>query len=145
MKSDPRPFLIGYGKIYSAVPKKPKLTSQEALRLSPRDAGARCTGLLRWEWQLALGGYEQAVAWCRRAIEANRNYSLPYFQLATALAKLGRLDEARAAVKAGLALNPAYAITRARTLWTAVSDDPKYLDQLESTFEGMRKAGVAEE
>ena len=34
--------------------------------------------------------------------------------LAAALAQLGRLDEARSAVKAGLALNPAFAISRAR-------------------------------
>jgi hypothetical protein len=40
----------------------------------------------------------------RHPIEANRNYPLPV--LGAALAQLGRLDEARSAVKAGLALNP---------------------------------------
>ena len=55
-----------------------------------------------------LGSWEQAVAWCRRAIEANRNYPIAYFHLAAALARLGRLDEARSAVKAGLALNPTF-------------------------------------
>jgi hypothetical protein len=43
----------------------------------------------------------------------------------------GRLDEARSAVKAGLALNPTFAISRARAGWTAMSDDPTYLAQLE--------------
>ena len=57
-----------------------------------------------------LGVYEQAVAWFQRAIEANRNFSLAYFQLAAALAQLGRLDEARSAVEAGLALNPSFSI-----------------------------------
>ena len=47
--------------------------------------------------------------------------------LAAALAQLGRLDEAHSAVKAGLALNPAFSISRARALWTAMSDDPTYL------------------
>ena len=56
--------------------------------------------------KLHLGSWEQAVAWFRRAIEANRNYPHAYFSLAAALAQLGRLDEARSAVKAGLALNP---------------------------------------
>ena len=65
------------------------------------------------------------------------------FVLAAALAQLGRLDEARSAVKAGLALNPAFAISRARAVWTAMSDDPTYLAQLEPIFEGMRKAGAA--
>ena len=27
-----------------------------------------------------VGSWEQAVAWCRRAIEDNRNYSAVYFQ-----------------------------------------------------------------
>ena len=61
-----------------------------------------------------LGSWEQAVAWFRRSIEANRNYPAAYFILAAALAQLGRLDEARSAVKAGLALNPAFTVSRAR-------------------------------
>ena len=92
-----------------------------------------------------LGSWEQAVAWFRRAIEANRNFPTAYFQLAAALAQLGRLDEARSAVKAGLALNPAFTVSRARAAWTAMSDDPTYLAQLEPIFEGMRKAGVPEQ
>ena len=47
--------------------------------------------------------------------------------MAAALAQLGRLDEAHSAVKAGLALNPTFTISRARASWTAMSDDPTYL------------------
>src|SRR5271166_2230871 len=93
---------------------------------------------------LYLGSYEQAVAWSRRAVEANRNYPPVYFNLAAALAQLGRLDEARSAVRAGLPLNPAYTVCRRRASWTAQSDDPTYLAQLEPIFEGLRKAGVPE-
>ena len=92
-----------------------------------------------------LGSFDQAVAWLRRAIEANRNYPLPYFVLGAALAQLGRLDEARSAVKAGLALNPSFAIFRARAGWTAMSDDPTYLAQIEPVYESLRKAGLPEE
>jgi tetratricopeptide (TPR) repeat protein len=92
-----------------------------------------------------LGSHEQAVAWCRRAIEANRNLPSTNFQLGVALAHLGQLDEARSAVKAGLALNPAYSISRARAAWTAMSGSPTHLTQLEPIFEGMRKAGVPEQ
>jgi tetratricopeptide (TPR) repeat protein len=53
-----------------------------------------------------LGLWDQAVAWCRRAIEANQNNPPAYFWLAASLAQLGRLDEARSAVKAGLAFDP---------------------------------------
>jgi Flp pilus assembly protein TadD len=95
--------------------------------------------------RLHLGNYEQAVAWFRRAIEANRNYPDAYFQLAAALAQLGRMDEAHSAVKAGLALIPAFSISRARAARTARSDDPTYLAQLEPIIEGLRKAGVPEQ
>ena len=95
--------------------------------------------------KLHLGSWEQAVAWLRRSIEANRNYPAAYFHLAAALAQLGRLDEAHSAVKAGLALNPAFSISRVRAAWTARSDDPTYLAQLEPIFDGLRKAGVPEQ
>jgi hypothetical protein len=65
--------------------------------------------------------------------------------LAAALAQLGRIDEAQSAFKAGLALNPTYTISRARGLWTAMSDDPTYLAGLERLLEGLRKAGVSEQ
>ena len=70
-----------------------------------------------------------------------------YFQLAAALAhaQLGRMDEARSAVKTGLALNPAYTISRARDTRTARSDDPTYLAQLKPIVDGLRKAGLPEE
>ena len=45
----------------------------------------------------------------------------------------------------GLALNPTFAISRARAGWTAMGDDPTYLAQLEPILEGMRRAGVPEE
>ena len=77
-----------------------------------------------------------------RPIEITRVHT---FVLGTALAQLGRLDEARSAVKAGLALNPNFSISRARALWTARSDDPTYLARLEPILEGLRKAGLPEE
>ena len=44
------------------------------------------------------------------------------------------MDEARSAVKAGLALNPDFTLSRARATYTAMSDDPTYLAQLEFFF-----------
>ena len=48
-------------------------------------------------------------------------------------------------VKAGLALNPAFSISRARALWTAMSDDSTYLAGLEPILEGLRRAGLPEQ
>ena len=137
--------IIGLGKIFIGRAEETEAHIAEALRLSPRDTLAYIWMTNAGIAKLHLGSWEQAVAWFRRAIEANRNYPQPHFQLAAALAQLGRLDEARSAVKAGLALNPTFTISRARAAWTARSDDPTYLAQLEPILDGLRKAGVPEQ
>jgi tetratricopeptide (TPR) repeat protein len=138
-------FYIGIGKAYIGRAEETEAHVDEALRLSPRDPFA-------YTWMTSagiaknyLGLYEQAVSWFRRAIEANRNYPLPHFELAAALAQLCRLDEARFAVKAGLALNPSFTLSRAGATWAAISDDPTYLAGAERILEGLRKAGLPEE
>ena len=136
---------IGFGKILVGRAEETEAHVSEALRLSPRDTMA-----YRWMTnaggaKLHLGSYEQAVAWFRRSIEANRNYPPAYFNLAAALAQLGRLDEAHSAIKAGLALSPSFTVSRARAAWTAMSDDQTYLAQLEPMFDGLRKAGMPEQ
>ena len=136
---------IGFGKMLLGRAAEAEAHIAEALRLSPRDTMAFSWMNFAGAAKLYLGSWEQAVAWFRRSIEANRNFPTVYFNLAAALAQLGRLDEARSAVKAGLALIPAFTISRARTDWTAVSDDPTFLAQLEPIFEGLRKAGLPEQ
>jgi tetratricopeptide (TPR) repeat protein len=135
---------IGIGKICIGRAEETEAHIAEALRLSPRDTNAYIWMSTAGLAKLHLGSHEQAVTWCRRSTEANRNYPRPRVWLGAALAQLGRLDEARSVVKAGLALNPNFSIARARALWMARSDDPTYLAQLESVLEGMRKAGVPE-
>ena len=136
---------IGLGKIFTARAEEAEGHINEALRLSPRDTSAYA-----WLTEVGiaknhLGDWDEAVLWCRRAIEANRNYPEAYFHLAAALARLGRLEEAHAAVKAGLALNPSFTVSRARTNWTAMSDDPAHPVQLAPIFEALRKAGLPEQ
>ena len=136
---------IGFGNIFIGRAEETEAQIVEALRLSPRDTMAYIWMTNGGLAKLHLGSYEQAVAWFRRAIEANRNSPPTYFWLAAALTQLGRLDEAQSAVKAGLALNPAFTISRTRAAWTAMSDNPTYLAQLEFIFEGLRKAGILEQ
>src|SRR6202142_1466435 len=115
---------IGFGKIFIGRAEETEAHVVEALRLSPRDTMAYIWMTNGGLAKLHLGSYEQAVAWFRRAIEANRNYPSAYFNMAAALAHLGRLDEANSAVQTGLALNPAYTVSRVHAAWTARSDDP---------------------
>ena len=136
---------IGFGKMLLGRAAEAEAHIAEALRLSPRDTMAFSWMNFAGAAKLYLGSWEQAVAWFRRSIEANRNFPTACFNLAAALAQLGRQDEARSAVKAGLAINPAFTVSRARADWTAVSDDPTFLAQLEPIFDGLRKAGVPEQ
>jgi len=137
--------IIGFGKIFVGRAEETEAHIVEALRLSPRDTFAYTWMTNAGMAKLHLGSWEQAAAWFRRAIEANRNHPLPNFVLGAALTELGRVGEAHSAVEAGLALNPAFSISRARATYTAMSDDRTYLAQLEPILEGMRKAGVPEQ
>ena len=110
--------LIGQGKIFIGRAEETEAHVVEPQRLSPGDTWAYAWLNMVGLAKLHLGSYEQAVAWFRRSKEANRNYGSAYFNLAASLAQLGRLDEANSAVKAGLALNPAYTVFRVRAAWT---------------------------
>jgi tetratricopeptide (TPR) repeat protein len=135
---------IGFGKIFIGRAEETEAHISEALRLSPRDTFAHSWMTTVGLAKNGLGRYEQALAWFRRAIEANRNQPQPHFMLGATLALLGRIDEARSAVRPGLALNPAFTVSRVRAVWTAMSDDPTYLAQLEPVLDSLRMAGVPE-
>jgi tetratricopeptide (TPR) repeat protein len=136
---------VRFGKIYIGRAEETEAHIVEALRLSPRDTMAYHWMTMAGIAKNYLGLYDQAIPWFRRAIEANRNHPHPHFVLGVALALLGRLDEACSSVKAGLALNPTFTISRARAAWSAMTDDPTHLAQLDRLLDGMRKAGAPEE
>ncbi|MGA8712391.1 MAG: hypothetical protein WBQ45_03510 [Roseiarcus sp.] len=89
-----------------------------------------------------LGKNEEAVVWLKRSIETNRNYSVAHFFLAAALAPLDRMEEARAAVEAGLTFDPGFTIGRRRA--NPFSTSPAYLKQIERYYAGLRLAGAPE-
>jgi TolB-like protein/Flp pilus assembly protein TadD len=133
---------IGQAKITMGRAEEAEAHVNEAFRLSPNDAVAFIWTHIRGLAKLHLGADEEAVALFRRSVDASRKYPLNHFYMAAALADLGRLDEARAEVTAGLALAPNYSI--ARFLSMAESDNPTYLKQRERILEGLRLAGVPE-
>jgi TolB-like protein/class 3 adenylate cyclase/Flp pilus assembly protein TadD len=129
---------IGLAKIFVGHSEETGAHVNEALRLSPRDSFA-------WLWlhfagaaKLNLGADDEAVALFRRSIENNRTIPLTHFFLAGTLANLGKVEEARAEAKAGLALDPGASIGRFRS--GGQFDNPMG----ERLMEGLRKAGVPE-
>ncbi len=133
---------MGQAKITMGRAEEAEAHVNEAFRLSPSDAVAFMWTHIRGLAKLHLGADEEAVALFRRSIDASRIYPLNHFYMAAALAHLGRLEEAHAEVKAGLALAPNYSIARFQSM--AESDNPTYLKQRERNLEGLRKAGVPE-
>jgi TolB-like protein len=135
--------IIGGAKALMGQPAETEGHILEALRLSPRDMCAHtwmhCVGWVK----ITLGADAEAVDWLRRSIEANRNFSLAHLTLAAALGLLGAVDEARAAARVGLALNPSFARRRLRA--HKESDNPTYLAGRERFWQGLRLAGVPEE
>jgi len=114
----------------------------KALRLSPRDLSAYQWMFFVGVAKMQLGADADAIEWLRRSIEANRNFPPGHFTLASVLALLGVLDEARTAARAGLALNPGFTISRLRA--AKISDNPTYVAGRERLCEGMRLAGIPE-
>jgi tetratricopeptide (TPR) repeat protein len=133
---------IGVGKILVGRAADAEAHIHEALRLSPRDEG-----IPRWmNWvgiaKLHLGADAEAAEWLHRGLKANTNFPIAHFLLAAALALLGRLDEARTAVKAGLALDPAFTIRRFKAY--PYGDNPDFRAAGRRIVQGMHLAGVPE-
>jgi tetratricopeptide (TPR) repeat protein len=58
------------------------------------------------------GRYDQAAYAAQRSVQANPAHSITYVQLAAALSKLGRMEEARAAARRVLELHPSFRYSR---------------------------------
>ena len=134
--------LIGLAKLLDGHPEETESHEREALRVSPHDSEAGVWVAYIALAKLYLGDYEGALSLYRRAKELNPNYATGRFPMAAVLLELGQLDEARAEVQAGLALNPGFNIRRFRA--GVQSDNPAYLKRRERIIEDMRKAGVPE-
>jgi TolB-like protein/class 3 adenylate cyclase/Tfp pilus assembly protein PilF len=135
---------IGCAKFFLGRGVETEAHINEAFRLSPRDTLAH-----RWMAFLGfakaqLGADAEALVWMRRSLDANRNTSITYFDLASALARLGELEEARTVAQAGMALDPSFTIRRYRAGMNARSDEPTFLAWCDRAIEGMLLAGVPE-
>jgi TolB-like protein/DNA-binding SARP family transcriptional activator/Flp pilus assembly protein TadD len=114
----------------------------EAMRLSPQDKYLSAWMVIAGVAQLYLGSDDKAVTCFRRSIETSRNHPAAQYFLAGALALLGRLEQARCAVREAMAFHPDFTVSRFRA--GAASDNPRYLAARERLCDGMRKAGVAQ-
>jgi tetratricopeptide (TPR) repeat protein len=78
------------------------------MRLSPFDPWAFAAYDAQALGYFHLGRYEEAAAAAYKSNHANTAHSITYVQMAAALAKLGRLKEAREAAARVLQLHPTF-------------------------------------
>jgi TolB-like protein/class 3 adenylate cyclase len=130
---------IGMAKYFMGRGAETEAHIQEAMRLSPQDIFAYRWFHIVGVAKLQIGADPEAVVWLRRSNEANRNFPLAYFALASALAHTGALDQAREAAIAGLELNPSFTIRRLLS-----SANPTFVVGRERLCDGMRMAGLPE-
>jgi len=136
---------IGQGLILAGRDEETEEHILEALRLSPGDTMAAT-----WMQAAAiakghLGLWDEAVDWGRRATRVGPNFAGAVFILAAALARLGRLDEARSAMARGRTLRPLTTVAALRAFVDALTNNPVHRARNEPLLEGMLEAGLPAE
>jgi len=112
--------------------------ANRAMRLSPFDTYAHMFSLARGSGHLFQRQLPEAVVWLRKASLQNPRHLPTFLVLASALAHVGQMEEARAAVRRLLELQPNGSVRWERKRRLALEDDFEY------AIEGARLAGLPE-
>ncbi len=134
---------IGFAKAVLGRAEETEVHVMEAMRLSPRDPGAYVWFDFVGIAKMMVGEAQEALHWCRRAVETNRGYPMARFHYAAALALCGQTADAAREAKEALRLAPDFTVRGYRD--SALSDNPVYRLQRARILEGMRLAGTPEE
>ena len=86
--------------------------SERGMRLSPLDPWAFAAFDAQALSHFHLGRYDKAAHAAYKSVHANPAHSITYVQLAAALAKLGKLEEAKTAAAKVLELHPTFRFSR---------------------------------
>jgi adenylate cyclase len=112
--------------------------ADRAIRLSPFDSYSFAFSLARGISHSLRRQVSEAVVWLRKAAQQNPRHSPTFMYLGSALAYAGQMEEARAAIRHLLKLNPASSVRWRRQHRFTPEDDDEYM------LEGARSAGLPE-
>jgi TolB-like protein len=112
--------------------------SEQGMRLSPFDSWAFAAFDAQAMSHLLRGRYDEACRAAYKSVQANPAHSITYVQLAAALSRLGRLEEAKAAAARVLELHPTFRYSRQ---FKAVNCAPALAQTL---GDALRAAGLPE-
>ncbi len=111
--------------------------AERAMRLSPLDVSMWVAYGVMATAHMQLGDYEGAVAWARRSVRLHPDHLPAHHVLAASAAQLGRQEEAEAAIRDLLEMDPALTIARLKEIYPVA----RYRN-LEGFIEGLKKAGL---
>ncbi len=129
---------LGYGLAAGGQPQRGLEALEQAHRLSPRDPFlAIYAPTVRYMALFALGRYEEAISVCRATIARHPKHAGAWRLLTVSLALLGKIEEAQAALKQTLALQPDLSLSH-------VENNNIYADPAdrERFRQGLIKAGL---
>jgi adenylate cyclase len=130
---------LGFALSYTGRPDDAIAHLEQAMRLSPQGPETFLwLGCMGWA-HFSGGRYEEALSWLERSRQNSPGFPLTYRALAATYAQLGRLEEARKALREDLRLNPEESISRIKAQIPVA--DPDFLERY---FDGLRKAGLPE-
>jgi adenylate cyclase len=112
-----------------------KSDTAQAMRLSPRDPELPNRLINLGMVEIGLGHFDAAVVEFQKAIDAGAHYFIPYVALASAYALEGKTEEAKTALAEARRLNPDLTVK-----WLI-----GHAPNMPPLFEGLRKAGLADE
>jgi adenylate cyclase len=112
---------------------------EKAMRLSPHDPLMFFffTGMSIAHF--AAERYGEAAAWAQRSIRGGTTDAAAYRYIAASYAHLGRVEEARRALREMFPLDPKFSLASDRVILSTA--DPAFVERL---FDGLRKAGLKE-
>ncbi|MFB3134713.1 MAG: adenylate/guanylate cyclase domain-containing protein [Rhodospirillales bacterium] len=131
--------MSGLMRCYVGDPETAIEHAKRAMRLSPLDPLLWISCSVMATGHMQAKRYEEAVTWANKSIRENATFSTPYRTLAASCAHLGRLDEARAAIRRMFEMDPGLTISRFVKKYPV----SRYMN-CEDYLDGLRKAGLPE-
>lgn len=116
-----------------------------ALRISPKDPAAYVWRFNLCHAHLHLHEYKEAIEECRRTVNMNKTFWLPYVDLIAAYGTTGQLEQARQALVELDKLRPDFTVQWWRQLVYSFSSNPQFRREFEDLLDGLRKGGVREQ
>ena len=118
---------------------------QIALRLSPKDPAAGIWHFFLCHAHVHVHQYNEAIEECRRSINLNKLFSMPYADLVSACGATGQLELAQQMLAELNAIRPDFTVQWSRQMGYARSSNSQFRREYDDILDGLRKAGVREQ